>query len=495
MGENKEEVKQEIENNPNEIKIPKKTFRIVLLSLLAVALVVTSIFVIPKFIKEPDDPNPPIDNPDDPNEHTGGCTDKGCPVEFTDKTMTGYDYIMSIMSAPQYWSEEDMPPYNLESDEEEAMSKLVNGTGWKLLDEATATFTRGNEGTLTINFSTFYVECVRTDGYTRRNQFDYNNKTFLYVVDEYPELNGDSTGHLTEEEWRAKYGNNYFENWDARWYIKDFILAYEEKFAAIGCPLLNQPAGTLESYKDKIIKVPKEQESDGLIHAPWEQDNFTWDYTKDESIVWLKDYTDIFNQQAPESELEVVGYKGADYNMQSYSPLYEVFMYKDDCSKYLDRNPHTASIWGATHGSYDSDIGAFAFYFLMPAMKEIYGYNAVYFVDRANMRESGTEIHFNMSKEEFINKAALLVTKTKNSDGSYTTSSQLNEIATVYLEGDINVGSKFVNDLGHSILWYRFLEVKEVAKYYNKEFKYADDYVVNFEIYYSFDLQRLLGLR
>ena len=81
-------------------------------------------------------------------------TETGSLLSVTDNKVNAYDYILEIMNQPQFWSEEEFfPLYSFPWDEEPAKEALVNGTGWRLVDEEKAIFERGYKGKLTINFS------------------------------------------------------------------------------------------------------------------------------------------------------------------------------------------------------------------------------------------------------------------------------------------------------------------------------------------------------
>lgn len=431
----------------------------------------------------------------------------GCTISETRDTITmsGYDYIISVMSSPQYWGVDYLPLYNLDYEQEYSYEKLIaqNGTGWILKDEASATFERGSEGILTISFADNKANIKTWTNVYASNEnntldydateynFDYNNNSYEYIAPYGNTANNHNYDYevvlsnrvikpQTEEEF--KESGNLF---DERFTVKNIILYYEDLFSKAGCPLLNQPEGTLESYKNKqvIIEKPKK---DNLIHAIWEQEDFSWQWDQREDLVWLDDYKEIFNKDVKESELEKIDWDGKEKTLATYSPLYLVLVNKKDCTfKYLDRNPNTATLFLSLDEYFDAEAGALATYFLMPMTKQIYGYNGVYFYDTNKLPNSNNSYQFVFnSKEDFLNNL------------SYPKDISSSSILTIHKYGDIPVSLVALEgDKCSSLNKDMFLPMKQIADYYKVDFPYADDYMFNFFIYYNATAQRLLGLR
>ena len=72
------------------------------------------------------------------------------------KEYNAYDFIIEKMSQAQYWTYDQYEPiYNtVENHYEPSKDHVINNaTGWVLYDEETASFARGYEGRLIINFA------------------------------------------------------------------------------------------------------------------------------------------------------------------------------------------------------------------------------------------------------------------------------------------------------------------------------------------------------
>lgn len=487
-------------NNKKNIKIKKEHI------LIALAVLALATFLSILAMKN-NTPTTPIK--DEEQEEKDDKVKQGCPIGqycAGNEKMNAYDYIISVMSSPQYWGVDNLPIYILDYEEEYSYEKLKkqNGTGWNLIDEKTATFSRGSEGILTINFSDNTAD-IKTwsdvysseknstlDQDATKYEFDYNNNTYKYIApygnaslnhnyDYSIEINGRVYGPKNEAEFRES-GDVF----DERFVIKDILLYYESLFEKAGCPLLNQPAGTLESYKKKTIAVPKE-ETDELIHNIWSQDGFRWDWDKDSSLNWLDNYQDIFNQETGKSsemdkiELENGGYLEVD----TFNPLYLVLVNKEECTKqYTNRNASTGKLILWIDEYFDVEGGAFATYFLKPMTEKLFGHSSVYYFDNTKLPASNVyDFNFN-TKEEFLNNLSY------PKDASSTT------VLTVYKNGDIPVGNIASEGDGcHSMNSLLFREMKIISEHYGVDFPFADDYMLNFYIFYNPSAQRLLGLR
>lgn len=468
--------------------------RILILGIIAI-LVVALFLIINK------NKNDISETPIEENDYCNSCT----VTQNKDTiTMSAYDYILSVMSEPQYWGLDNLPLYNLDYEQEYSYEKLTtqNGTGWILVDENDAVFYRGSEGLLTINFSNFTAniqtwanvyssyENNTLDFDVTKYNFDYNNNHYEYIAP-YGNTSGNHNYDyeivLSSRTIRPKTEQEFKESndlFDERFTVKQIILSYEELFEKAGCPLLNQPSGTLASYKNKTVMVEKPQ-SDGLIHAIWQQDNFTWQWDLSEEVIWLDSYQDIFDKDVESSELETVIYNGQEKKMAANSPLYLVLVNKENCTfQYIDKNPNTATVFLKLDEYFDAEAGAFASYFLMPMTKQIYGYNAVYFYDANKLPDSNGRYQLSFeSKQDFLNNL------------KYPKDTSSSSILTVHKDGDIAIGLVGIEGDGCSTLNAMFLKIKQIAEYYDVDFMFGDDYMFNFYIYYNATAQRLLGLR
>ena len=399
-------------------------------------------------------------------------TESGNEIVVSSETVNAYDYILAIMNQPQYWSEEEyIPPYSAPWYTEEAKETLVNGTGWYLKDEETATFERGYLSKFSINFSEHTAMSVDELGSTTY-YFDFENDIFWWeVAGVRSEITRPVSLKGTEWYWQSVYG------------MADLTFRYyEEIFEAAGCSLLNQPAGTLASYKNKKANKVTLVD-DGLIHAPWEQDGFTfaWEEHADE-VEWLSDYRDILNKEVPESETEPIEY--CDRNnvcptlqYSKYSPLYLVIADKNGSEEYLKQD---GSVWFESLSIYTNITEALATYYLAPAMKEVYGYTGVYFVDESKLNGSHSAVSLD-SKAEFL-------------EGIYYDSSY-QAILETYPTGEVTVKNGYSNSFFNTEFIHLIDDVRDIYNYYGKEYKFGEDYLGNFMLVYSIENQLILGLR
>lgn len=476
-----------------QIRLNKK---LLIIGLVALAIATTA-FLLPK--NDNNKQTTPVEKQEETKEPCDSCTIKDV------VSMNAYEYIMEVMSAPQYWGVDNLPLYNLDYEQEYSYEvlKKQNGTGWILKDLDSATFYRGSEGALTIDFSNFSAnietwadvyssnESGTLDNDATRYEFDYNNEIYKYTApygnseanhnyDYEIELSSKTIKPLTEQEFRES--NDLF---DERFTVKDIILYYDSLFKEAGCPLLNMPKGTLESYKNKTVNVPV-KENDNLIHAIWQQDNFRWDWDKAEDTVWLDSYKDIFNQQFPENTfIDIVEINGQSKSLANNSSLFLMLADKDNCTfQYQDRNPYSATLMLKLDEYFGAEAGGFATYFLKPMTELMYGYNGVYFCDTKNLPSSGTLDLTFKTKEQFLKNFG------------YSKEANSSTILTMHNEGDYAVSLVgYEGDECQSFYTQMFMRLKQVAKYYGKEFPFADDYMFNFYIFYNPSAQRLLGLR
>ena len=120
-----------------------KTLKISIIVIL-LALIICSIFVI-KHIQAP---------ATDTNKTDGEQIEEDN-INYIETN--AYDFIIDEMTKSQVWSEEDIPPYPTNNPDvditELAKKEMINGSGFELVDENTASFRRGYLSSLTLNFS------------------------------------------------------------------------------------------------------------------------------------------------------------------------------------------------------------------------------------------------------------------------------------------------------------------------------------------------------
>lgn len=406
----------------------------------------------------------------EPSDSNTIKTETGSLLSVTDNKVNAYDYILEIMNQPQFWSEEEFfPLYSASWVEEEARDTLLNGTGWRLVDEEKAIFERGYNGKLTINFSEHIaISSDQLEDITY--YFDFKNNIFK-------DTHWGITTELTFKRGTEIYWNNAFG------IIENTFLYYEEIFASAGCPLLEMPEGTLTKYKNKNAKEVTLLD-DGLIHNPWSQEGWSFNWENDENINWLTDYRDILNIEVPDSEtipwvVEDLEGNIKEYQYGIYSPLYLVMADKNSSKDYLKQD---GSIWFDNVDCTKNVIEAFATYYLNPAMEELYGHPAVYFVDRNTLPGP--------------NPADLLFTNEEFEQGIQYKDETYAGILEVFKLGELTPGIVYSYYPNSFYIINLANKVKDVYKYHgNNNYKYADDYVGNFMLVYSLDMQRILGLR
>lgn len=388
-------------------------------------------------------------------------------VSFGESKVNAYEYILGIMNSPQYWSEEEyFPVYSADYLEDEARKTLINATGWELADIKTATFKRGYKTQLSISFAEHKaVSKDEAKGVTY--VLDYKNDDY------YVEMNGQVlpvTLHKDEDGyWNTSFGM-----------LEKTFTDYEKLFRAAGCPLLEMAEGTLEKYKS--LKVyPASLKEDDLIHAVWKEDGFSFNW-ENSDLPWLENYKDIQRKEVPESELYETSYERLDGSIEHYmiggnSPLYLVLADKNSSKQYQGTNT-----WFEEISVYDNIVEGLATYYLAPAMKNLYGYDAVYFTDAANI--SGPSDVYRMSTRNEFDKGFSINYK----DGRQA-------ILELFPKGNMFVSVAYTYDINN----YDFLmleqKVRDLYSYYGQKYPYADDYVGNFLLVYSLEAQTLLGLR
>lgn len=404
-----------------------------------------------------------------------------------------YDFIIEKMSQAQYWTYDQYHPLYRIQPNGFAVSKeqtIANATGWDLYDEKTASFVRGCQGRLIINFSnntansdpSFYSDTNELSGSnilepTRSDlsviEYDYNNeqyKRFVYANDT------ESTNFDSEEEYR--WVNEPY------WEINRTIQFYNDVFEEVGIPLLNQPEGTLTQYKNKTINVPIElvelkysdRWGDDLIHSPFdERVGWNWYWEKDTDNVWISDYRDVLNKQFPESsenEMIQITYKDEEYQLNKFAPVFLCLADKKQSKIYGEEEG-----FGLTQ--YYNNGGAFVTYYLKPIYKEIFGFNGVYFCEE-NTLPGGNDITNIMTSEKFNSGIKVM------SDISY--------LMSIHNKGDFTVGYEM--DMAFPFGIDDFNEyINELLEHYNVQNIYGKDFLQYLTLLYSVSTQKELGLR
>ena len=388
-------------------------------------------------------------------------------VTYGENSVNAYEYILGIMNSPQYWSEDEyFPVYSADYLETEARKTLVNATGWTLIDAKSATFKRGYETELSISFADHKaVSKDAAKGITY--VLDYKNNEY------YVEINGAKnpvTLHKDEDGyWNTSFG-----------LLEKTFTDYEKLFKASGCPLLEMPEGTLEKYKSLKVK-PASLKDDGLIHKVWKEKGFSFNW-ENADLPWLDNYKDIQRKQVPESTLYETSYEHIDGSVEhfmigGYSPLYLVLADKNSSKQYQGTNT-----WFEEISVYDNIVEALCAYYLAPAMKNLYGYDAVYFTDAEKLK-GPSDIYMMSSRNDF--------------DKGFSINYKENRQAVLELfpKGNMFVSVAYTYDINN----YDFLmlqqKVRDLYSYYGQKYPYAEDFLGNFLLVYSIEAQTLLGLR
>lgn len=428
-----------------------------------------------------------------------------------------YDYIVNTMSEPQYWDGSVELPYSnaiskdIEGDPGEAARKvLVNGTAFTLTDEESAIFSRGYQSTFSLNFSEGTAETV------------VNKDVIPYVGDSYPEgWFYDFNNNI----WEARYTHNktknlmdyvkpnirfltaadddYHSSETNYGWVKDDVLEYERKFSEAGCPLLNQPKGTLTEYKE-VLAHPENVTDDGKINGPWELEGFAWDYKDYGELYWSTDIESLMYLELPDSgqgtryqkiKRDADGNPLKDSNgeylyydtyINSNSMAFAAVVDSTNLSQWMYENSYSQLQF---EGTWDDmrlfgSTGSFAAYYLTPALKTLYKKNAVYMVDANKL--TGNVIWYDVQNNY---KNLLNISSEGIRD---------NEVIFRILPSE-DIDSKIVgfekpsDELIGAYNYESFIRDSYVA--FGKEYPFADDYIFHWNLLYNIGDQRMLGLR
>ena len=455
-----------------------------------------------------------------------------------DSEKTGYDFIIDLMSEPEFWGAEDVPIYSYNSKEyremlsknypeednsvsperNKAIEAMPNGTGWKLIDEDSAIFTRGYEGSLTYNFSEFKAISIADPiGYIIEWDFNTNTET-LYHADHTLVLERpfkDCPEDLSEDEAKEYIGNLYEEEW----FVKNSMLNYEAQFKAAECPLANQPKGTLTSYKNKKAKVitrddyylnntsykPHQDkaffetvgyedvgilDSQKFITAPWQQPDYVWDYTENPNLIWLDDYREVLDKvkQVPDTELEKI--YDSDTNTNNMEMCYSL-NYLDICNleemaMYQDLENAKTNNTIIAAMFYPNINSNFLAYYVRPILKECYGVDAVFFFDSKKLSGSN-EADLGMSDTAFNSLKKL------NKDNTIT----VYKNPFVFNSQESRIGNcwGYTNSDANGDFEYTIEEMRSICAKTKTPYMYSDTFLLNYLVTVDMDLQQALGLR
>jgi len=480
-----------------------------------------------------DTPNPPCDNctidpsdPTNPDEPSGQeepetpiKDNKVIDIELSGKTVkyNAYDFIIETLGKAQYWGTDQMPLYEFLDYQEHHWNYLsqTNGTGFKLYDENTATFCRGYEGRLYINFSANTARC------NPNNQIDasFNDADTPWKEDEnIQEINFNTGEHTCFYKWlvdadieyltmynATKDGYSHFSNITAKerdengyfyytnhvyWIIYDTMQYYEAIFEMAGCPLLNQPEGTLTSYKNKTINVPVElttityltKDGSDKISAIWTQEGFAWDWATYDDITWIDNLEDAWDQQFPktyDAEVKNMIYEDRYGNttrklVDYYGGIFIVRCDPSQSNQYLKHNTRYIE------SHYSNFGGAISTFWLQYVLEQVYGFKVCYFYEEVP------------SHDESVPALISSDVETKD-DFLYNSRIYRDTVAIVTNKGDVTVTDayQFVDDL-----YYLVKRVNDILKHYGySPTNFSRNYIENSELFYNKTLQKELGLR
>lgn len=425
-----------------------------------------------------------------------------------------YDYIVETMSKPQYWDESVELPYSnaiskdIEGDPGEAARKvLVNGTAYTLTDEESAIFSRGYQSTFSLNFSEGTAETIVNkdvipyvgDSYPEGWFYDFNNNIWeaRYVHNKTVDLLENSYADIRF----LPYADDEYHSSDSNYgFVKDDVLEYERKFSEAGCPLLNQPKGTLNEYKE-VLAHPENVTDDGKIDGPWELEGFDWDYTNYDKLVWTDDLRAALDIELPDSGHKTEIYEAkkdanGDYiitngelenikmKVSADSLSFTAVVEPSNLSQYVYENSYSKLQYEDYKYRFIGATGSFAAYYLTPLTTELYGKSSVFMFDQKNLKGSvrwedvrlNTKKYLDLSNEGIdCNESIYLIYPLESEN--YKVASREN--------GDINL-------IG--IYNYEAF-VRNAFAGFNKEYPFSDLYVFHWQLLYNMNDQRMLGLR
>lgn len=431
-----------------------------------------------------------------------------------------YDYIVDTMSKPQYWDGSVELPYaslslkGIEDNPKQLADEvLINGTAFTLTDEESATFSRGYQSTFSLNFSEGTAETI-----VHKDIIPYVDKSFpeSWFYD------------FNNNIWEARYVHNKTKNLMDRvkpnirflpaadddyhssetnyGWVKDDVLEYERKFSEAGCPLLNQPKGTLTEYKE-VLAHPENVTKDDKINGPWELEGFAWDYKDYDELYWSTDIESLMYLELPDSgkgtrvfklKLDENGEPIKDANgeyehyetyLNSNSMAFAAIVESSSLSKLFEDSPYTEMEFRYPDGMrFLGSTGSFAAYYLTPALKTLYKKNAVYMVNAneltgdivwSDVMSIGSDTYkdiLNLSGEGIdYNEVIFRILPSEDVD---------NKVVGIEKPGDELIGAYNYESF-----------IRDSYAAFEKEYPFADRYLFHWNLLYNLEDQIILGLR
>lgn len=423
-----------------------------------------------------------------------------------------YDFIIEKMSQAQYWTYDDVhPEYHaaINRDKPQYDDVIPNGTGWTLINEDTATFARGFESRLVINFSNNtafndpsycdldYLTAPHGEGVRWGNGRGANQS----IQWEYYDLHNEPyQEEPNSEEWlehRRTYDfNNMLYNgneildkdtgrinntieFDSVIYseIQETLDFYNKVFAELDIQILNQPKGTLSSYKGKKIQVPVElielsylnRHCDGKINSIFdERSGWKIHWEEDKNIPWLDDYRDVLNKEFPEApEDSYITSSETGERWAYYSPIF-LFSANPDWYDFVSDRYKEVQILDPTNAD---ENGALTLYYIKPLYEHVFGFNGIYFVNSDSVA-SGAQTDATLTLDKF-------------NEGIYLWE---NDILPIHNKGEHLFACSNTPEATVDYL-------EELMHYYNAENIFGHDYIKTIQFAYNSGRQKELGLR
>lgn len=431
-----------------------------------------------------------------------------CEVKLTGnkepKQVNAYEYIIQEMNKPEYWEVEHMYDYFSEEEVQERLDSIPNGSGWYLSDSKTASFSRGYDTTLTYNFSNFTATIYKFNGKSitiydfKNNKFisynteDRNNSYFERELIE--EFNDPNISFL----YQSSSLDNFETIYDSEYSnIKNSMLNYAYLFEQAGCPILLQPEGTLESYKNKMATPVENYQKINMnygdyyearkhvtdywgnpyadsskIDAPWELKDYCYDIREREDLQWINDYTKVDEYV---KELPDIIYKPEN---QECSQANIIFINTD---KY-DWAKETLDIY------LNKTSNLFTYYNKI-ILEKIYGKDVTYYCDMKNMKnEILLPVDICIKDEQFpklgfvngIDSFDAEITVFKSAQTEWKFKYEFHDLENMSFSGDIDEA-------------FGSIEKTRIGSETNNPF--SDIYKFNLLLTVDKDLQGRLGLR
>ena len=367
-------------------KLAKKTkIIIVVISVLLIVGILVLLFI----------NNKPKTKEESDNNECGTYT-----VKYSNEQISGYDYIIQEMNKAEYWDEDYLYEYLPKEDADELAKTNPNGTGWYLSDAKNASFTRGVKNKVTYNFSNFTASYIDETGDSVTVYDFLNNELRVYMlynmdnVINSRSLINDPNDPISDILYQCGSFNEFDLNYIEKIY-KNSMLNYAYLFELAGCPILMQPEGTLESYKNKMINPIEDYQKINMeygdyyearkaivdyngnpyadsskIDGPWELEDYVYDLRDNKSIQWIDDYTKVADiaKDLPEYIYEPDGYDVSQASL--------VFVNKD----YYD----TQETYGNFNGMYRNQTSNLYAYYVRPILQKVYGKDVTYFYDEGD---------------------------------------------------------------------------------------------------------------